>query len=82
MAVTRALSLADEIDHPRNALVRAHVSEDEGPLTAHQLGVALHDTQIGADHRRRSVLMITTRSERVIGLPFLGIVSPAATSMT
>ena len=46
-------SLADEIDHLRNALARAHVGEDEGPLAAHPLGVALHDAQIGADQRRK-----------------------------
>ena len=60
-----------------------HLGEDHRPVAAHLAGIAGHHRQIRADGARRSVLLMTSRSDCVMpGPPLRGILSPPATSIT
>ena len=59
------------------------VGEDEGPLAAHPAASRSITSSEAPTIGARSILLMTSRSERVMpGPPLRGILSPAATSMT
>ena len=80
----QSAALLDEGDTRVEALAGLHVGEDEGPRArasscASRSITSSEAPTIGA----RSILLMTSRSERVMpGPPFRGILSPAETSMT
>ena len=71
--------LPDEVDDLLDAVAGADVGEDERALAAHASGVARPSPRGSAPTSgARSILLMTSRSERVMpGPPLRGILSPA-----
>ena len=75
--------LLDEGGDRCHTLASPNVGEYEGTLAPHPAAVPVHHFEARADMGARSILLITSKSLRVMpGPPLRGILSPADTSMT